>query len=84
MNLQNARCNNKDVRLVIAIPIERQTFSLLVHRWLPSDLITRALYVFTSSYLPRNLANVHKLIVSKITRISLPLKPVKASAVVAA
>jgi len=70
--------------LVTAIPRELQPFTLTVYRWLAADVMTRALYVFPSSYLARNLANVHKLIVSKITRISLSLKPVEASAVVSA
>jgi len=68
--------------LVTAIPINLQPFTLTLYRWLAADLITWALYVVTSPYLARNLANVHKLIVSQITRISLSLKPVKASAVV--
>ena len=71
------------MRLVSVIRLEGQTFRLIVHRWLAGDVIMRALYVLPS-YLVRNLANVDKLIVSKITRISLPLKPVKASAVVEA
>jgi hypothetical protein len=69
------------LRLVTVILIESQTFSFIVHRWLAADVITQPLYVLPS-YLARNLANVHKLIVSKITGISLSLKPVKASAVV--
>jgi hypothetical protein len=84
VNLPNAWCSNKDMCLVILILIEPQPFPLIIYRWLAAYAMTRALYVPPSSYLARNLANVHKLIVSKITRISLSLKPVKASVVVLA